>query len=884
MRIKSTLLQVAVVITLVFGGVWQVSAQDEIQDQNLGQPTHQVFLPLISDSGQDNQAADIAAAQAGIPEQHKALLNKARQNGSVMVIVGLALPNSFQAEGDLSSSAVVTEQRAAIAQRQQALLQSLAQYNLNAYATYQTVPAIALKVDAAGLQALLASAQVATIQEDALSDPALASSTVVIGAPAAWAAGYEGAGQTVAILDTGIDGDHPFFGSRIVAQACFSNANGAGGNVSLCPNGTASQTGNGAAEAQIVACNNGTLCSHGSHVAGIAAGSSASFSGVARKANIIAIQVFTRFNSAASCSPSAAPCVRSYQSDQIKGLDYINSTLSTRYKIASANMSLGGGSYTNQATCDSSNASVKTAIDNIRSKGIATVISSGNDGFVNAMGAPGCISTAVAVGATTDADAVASFSNMHAMVDLLAPGVSINSWIPGGGFANFNGTSMAAPHVTGAWAVLKAINPTASVSTILANLQSTGLSVKDTRAGGTITKPRIRLDKAVPPKLAAPSNLSATTLDATRIQLKWTDNATNEAGFKIERCQGAGCTAFAQIATVAANTTTYINTGLSAGTTYSYRVRANNSAGDSAYSNTASATTTGSTGFNSQFNGSASGWLVDSGAWSVDANFLTSVGVTNKWATVHQVGDYANFDFETAIWRNGCNTCSSVVFFRGTPSPLNSTNLWNKGYMVTITRNRDYALWSTSGGTATALRNWTTTTALNSGSAWNIVRIVAFGSSIKFYFNGVLIWSGTNTVHTTGKIGLGIANDGSSGNQIWFDYAKLTPLTSAASLETEETNGEQQAVNKGVVATGDVTRSGSNVDKSLSIATPPLATDNGTQLEAANVVASDAVTDEVLESTDETSLQGSDDNPDAAELNQRIYLPIIQGSANEANP
>ena len=112
----------------------------------------------------------------------------------------------------------------------------------------------------------------------------------------------------------------------------------------------------------------------------------------------------------------------------------------------------------------------------------------------------------------------------------------------------------------------------------------------------------------------------------------------------------------------------------------------------------------------------------------------------------------------------------------------------------------------------------------------------------------------------------------------------MTPLTSAASLETGEVNGEQQALNKAVTATGDVTRSGSDADKSLSIATPPLATDNGTQLEAANVVASDAVTDEVLESTDETSLQGSDDNPDAAELNQRIYLPIIQGSANEANP
>jgi hypothetical protein len=93
------------------------------------------------------------------------------------------------------------------------------------------------------------------------------------------------------------------------------------------------------------------------------------------------------------------------------------------------------------------------------------------------------------------------------------------------------------------------------------------------------------------PTPAAPTNLTATAVSSSQINLAWTDNANNETGFKIERCQGSGCSNFAQIATTGANVTTFSNTGLTASTSYSYRVRATNLGGDSAYSNTASATT-----------------------------------------------------------------------------------------------------------------------------------------------------------------------------------------------------------------------------------------------------------------------------------------------------
>ncbi len=77
-----------------------------------------------------------------------------------------------------------------------------------------------------------------------------------------------------------------------------------------------------------------------------------------------------------------------------------------------------------------------------------------------------------------------------------------------------------------------------------------------------------------PAALAAPTNLTATSPATKRVRLDWADASSDETGFKIERCLGAACTNFALVKTTAANVVTFTNTGLQAGKTYRYRIRA----------------------------------------------------------------------------------------------------------------------------------------------------------------------------------------------------------------------------------------------------------------------------------------------------------------------
>ncbi|MBD2430305.1 peptidase S8 and S53 subtilisin kexin sedolisin [Fischerella muscicola CCMEE 5323] len=416
------------------------------------------------------------------------LISKANKYGTVRVIIGLKA--NFIPEGRLATS-LAQSQRTAIAQRQNVILSKLSTYKPAVITKFQTIPYFAAQLNARALKVLQSDPNIISIQEDIAVPATLMESIPITRANNAWSSGFTGAGQTVAILDTGVDSSHPFLAGKVVSEACYSTTDSTYQSTSLCPNGSAQQVGTGSA----VNCTSTIVdCDHGTHVAGIAAGNGSSFSGVAKDAKIIAIQIFSRFDSAEQCQPLPSPCILSYASDQIRALEQVYN-LRSSFSIAAANMSLGGGSYT--TNCDASYGNLKAIVDNLRSVGIATVIAAGNDGSIDGLSFPACISSAISVGSTKDgssggnADEVSNFSNSASFLSLLAPGEAIYSSVPGGNYANFYGTSMAAPHVTGAWAIFKQKNPSASVADTLANFQNTGIPVTDPRNG--IQKSRIRL-------------------------------------------------------------------------------------------------------------------------------------------------------------------------------------------------------------------------------------------------------------------------------------------------------------------------------------------------------------------------------------------------------
>lgn len=358
---------------------------------------------------------------------------------------------------------------------------------------FEISPMMAMTVDQNELTALAEDPEVTSINYDSLNYTKLQESVPLIGmlaeADGAYAMGATGTGQAVAILDSGVQSNHPFLSGKIVGEACFSHSDGS--SRSLCPNGASLQTGTGAAEATTAACINRSenLCAHGTHVAGIAAGYKPTAgippNGVAKDSKIVAVQVFTRSNNGISA----------YTSDIIAGLEWVYANINSfpGAKIAAVNLSLGSDT-TYSSPCNRE--PEKPIIDQLRAAGVATIIASGNDGQSNAVNSPGCISTAITVGATTKTDHVANYSNESStLVDLLAPGSSIYSSIPLSTYDYEDGTSMATPHVAGAFAAIRSRLPDATVDAIETALKVSGISIPALSAN--FTTPFIQVNDAL---------------------------------------------------------------------------------------------------------------------------------------------------------------------------------------------------------------------------------------------------------------------------------------------------------------------------------------------------------------------------------------------------
>lgn len=323
--------------------------------------------------------------------------------------------------------------------------------------------------------------------------PSLAASTVLMNMPLAWSANQRASGQNIIVLDTGVQRNHEFFRdaagvSRVFFEGCYGTNQLVGGvqYESVCP-----QQGTGGARlgdspgglvgsaAPVVNCAaNPNICSHGTHVAGIAADRAspllppAGLQGVAPDARIAAFQTF------------------SYDQARVQGprqfdIDFLNvmndlvgvMTEGTTANPFVINLSLGTDNVF-AGSCPLEGAGVAGAIFELFIRGVPVIAATGNSANSTGISFPACLPHVIKV-SSVDNDGVgntrSSFANLANPLNFggdrfwLAPGNPITSAAAGvaaTGLIALPGTSQATPHISGLYAVAKAVVPGITVDAI----------------------------------------------------------------------------------------------------------------------------------------------------------------------------------------------------------------------------------------------------------------------------------------------------------------------------------------------------------------------------------------------------------------------------------
>lgn len=309
---------------------------------------------------------------------------------------------------------------------------------------------------------------------------------------------------------------------------------------------------------------------HGTHVSGIigASGNNGTgVSGVMWDARIMPLKILNAYGEGSIA-------------DEIAALDYVVMMKNRGVNIRAVNASFGGGVYSS-AEYD--------AISKVNNSGIIFVTAAGNGGdddlgdnndITPSYPANYNLPNIVAVAATDQNDNLASFSNYGPQsVHVAAPGVRILS-ITANGLYYSSGTSMATPHVTGLVGLLCSEYPSFSLSQIKSTLIKY-VDILPSLSGKIKSGGRINAYKALS-SLLSPSGLKANNILSNSISLQWTDRATGEDGYKLERKEGNG--SYSLISTLPLNSYSYQDATVTDGLSYSYRVRAFNDIAESNYS------------------------------------------------------------------------------------------------------------------------------------------------------------------------------------------------------------------------------------------------------------------------------------------------------------
>ncbi len=310
--------------------------------------------------------------------------------------------------------------------------------------TYSKTPAVAATGTSDAIEELAQDPAVDRIWYDTPVHTMLDASVPLIDAPQVWGKGKLGTGVKVGILDTGCDLQHQDLVGRIKAHTDFTGKGNA-------------QDGNG----------------HGTHVAGIIAGSGEAsgglYRGVAPEADLYIAKVLDDSGSGST-------------SGVIAGLEWV---LDQGAQVA--NLSLGS-----DGNCDGSDA-LSEACDALVGQGVVVVVAAGNNGpNPRTVGSPGCARDVITIGASTDDDDIADFSSRGPTLDgrvkpdVVFPGKDIISAralgtslgrVVDSDYSELSGTSMATPHAAGAVALLLESEPDLSPPEMKERLKATAIDL-----------------------------------------------------------------------------------------------------------------------------------------------------------------------------------------------------------------------------------------------------------------------------------------------------------------------------------------------------------------------------------------------------------------------